>query len=85
MRFCFCSGINITPMNGATSAFYLYETNNKDLDPFILYHSEITPLGHRWVRKLKVQVDDVEHVVTKLDKLVEKFKMIYYQNKKSSQ
>jgi hypothetical protein len=73
MRFCFCSGINIQPYNGATAAIFIAQAPQK-LDPFRLYHSDITPFGKTWVKRLDVKYDDVEHVVVQMDKLVEKMR-----------
>lgn len=80
MRFCFCSGINITPINAATSAVYLHEAAGQ-LDPLKLYHSDITPWGKKWVKTINVEQEDIEDVVEELDKLVIKYRKTYQQQK----
>lgn len=78
MRFLNLSGINITPINGATAAIYLHESVADDqLDPYKLYHSDITPFGMRWVRELDVPLEDIEGVVTAMDSLAQKFRRRY--------
>ncbi len=73
MRFFFCSGLNITPQNGATSVLYLHDSD-KSLDPFKLYHSDITPFGKTWVRVLPVEFQDIQDVVRHMDSLLLKLK-----------
>jgi hypothetical protein len=75
MRFLNLSGINITPVNGATAAIYLHESDVEDeLDPYKLYHSDITPFGMRWVKELDVPVEEIGPVVEAMDSLVQKFR-----------
>ena len=82
MRFCFCSGINITPFNGATAAVYLHNST-EDRDPYYLYHSDITPLGNKWVKKISVPDQEIDPVVESMDKLVQKFKLLHQEKLKS--
>ena len=82
MRFCFCSGMNIKPINGATAPLFIHtEKSPKDLDPFKVYHSDITPWGTTWVKHLEVPQEDIGGVVKDMDKLAEKFKRMYMNNK----
>lgn len=77
MRLFFCSGINITPQNGATSALFLHDSFGAELDPLKLYHSDITPLGKTWVKLIDVDFEEIHEVVDKMDDLVLKFKAQY--------
>ena len=77
MRFFYCSGINITPQNGATSVLYLHDAKTRDLDPLKLYHSDITPFGKTWVKEIYVEFEDIKQVVDSMDDLLLKFKKRY--------
>jgi hypothetical protein len=77
MRLFFCSGINITPQNGATSALFLHDSLASDLDPLKLYHSDITPFGKKWVKRIDTNFEDIKDVVDKMDDMVLKFKGIF--------
>ncbi|KAI9096973.1 hypothetical protein DFS34DRAFT_622073 [Phlyctochytrium arcticum] len=57
MRFLSISGCNVSPRNGTTSTMYLTceVTDPSTLDSKMLYHSDITPLGKPFVRKLPVE------------------------------
>jgi hypothetical protein len=51
----FLSGVNITPQNAATSSVHLLSAPDaSQLDNKSLYHSDITPLGVRWVKELRL-------------------------------
>ncbi|KAJ3154979.1 hypothetical protein HDU86_004498 [Geranomyces michiganensis] len=54
MRFLAISGCNISPRNGATAPLYLAAevSDPAALDANMLYHSEISPLGSRSVRRI---------------------------------
>ncbi|TPX71160.1 hypothetical protein SpCBS45565_g01280 [Spizellomyces sp. 'palustris'] len=81
MRFLFISGCNITPRNGATSAFHLAceVANPTALDPTKLYHADISPLGRRYVRELTLPAEDpktVRSVRREMDELWRKFRAV---------
>ncbi|KAI8922400.1 hypothetical protein DFJ77DRAFT_506175 [Powellomyces hirtus] len=54
MRLLYISGCNVSPRNGATAPIYLTNevTDASSLSPDVLYHSEISPLGSRSVKRL---------------------------------
>jgi hypothetical protein len=77
MRLFYCSGINITPQNGATSALFLHDSLTSDLDPLKLYHSDITPFGKTWVKLIHVKFEEINDVVDIMDDMLLKFKEKY--------
>ncbi|KAI8824215.1 uncharacterized protein EV422DRAFT_519300 [Fimicolochytrium jonesii] len=81
MRLMYISGCNVTPKNGATSAVHLASEvrDPSDLKESILYHSEISPLGHKSVRHLPLEVaaDDLTGMKTvrkELDVMYQRFR-----------
>jgi hypothetical protein len=72
MRLFGCSGINISGENAATSAFWVSTVSPKELDPQVLYHSEINQFAQKYVRKLSLDINeqDLENgskIIRKLD------------------
>ncbi|KAJ3106267.1 hypothetical protein HDU97_006718 [Phlyctochytrium planicorne] len=54
LRLLFISGVNVTPLNAATSIQYLVDHDTPgSLDQQKVYHSDIYPSGKRWVKLLK--------------------------------
>ncbi|KAJ3295050.1 hypothetical protein HK104_003056 [Borealophlyctis nickersoniae] len=77
MRFMCLSGINISGKNGATAPIHLALTSGPEgLDPTKIYHSEINPLGKKWVVELSSDRDAemAKRVRRELDQLYRKFK-----------
>ncbi len=59
MRILGCSGVNITGVNGATSAIWLaLHEDPKSIDPNVLYHSDITRLGVPWVKEITSEITE---------------------------
>jgi hypothetical protein len=57
MRLLCLSGINITGRNGATSAIYLaLHPHPEQLDPTLVYHSEINILGKTWTAPYRISM-----------------------------
>ncbi|KAJ3268955.1 hypothetical protein HDV01_002065 [Terramyces sp. JEL0728] len=75
MRILFCSGINITGYNAATSALWIAKSEPERINPNVLYHSEINILAQRWVRSIELKYDKVDDVSTK--KVLRKMNLLY--------
>ncbi|KAJ3308865.1 hypothetical protein HDV04_000745 [Boothiomyces sp. JEL0838] len=75
MRIFFCSGINITGYNAATSALWVAKSEPEKINPNLMYHSEINILAQRWVRSIELKYDEKDDIISK--KLVRKLNLLY--------
>ncbi|KAJ3322241.1 hypothetical protein HDV06_003301 [Boothiomyces sp. JEL0866] len=75
MRILFCSGINITGYNAATSALWVAKSEPEKINPNLLYHSEINILAQRWVRSIELKYDEMDDITSK--KLIRKMNLLY--------
>ncbi|KAJ3306726.1 hypothetical protein HDV03_004357 [Kappamyces sp. JEL0829] len=77
MRLFGSSGTNVTGENGATSAMWLVSRPDPEsVDPHLVYHSDITRWGSRFVKELDIDhsVADIQlgrQLVGKMDALLE--------------
>jgi 17beta-estradiol 17-dehydrogenase/3beta-hydroxysteroid 3-dehydrogenase len=79
LRFLGCSGINITGENAATSVVDLMECSLDQMDPNVLYHSEINVFGKKSTRVIHIEhsEQDLEigkKLVAEMDQLIAKFR-----------
>jgi hypothetical protein len=75
MRLLGCSGINITGHNAATATLDLIDCSFDEMDPYVLYHSEINILGTRSTKILHIEraKELGKQMVGEMDRLLSKY------------